>query len=313
MASSGQWISHMKHVWHTSWRAIRGGAPATCSNTSVGQTRMQRLQRVHVSASINSIIELSSKSRSTKSRIPFDEYPTGYSWDLQQTQATVTVAPEHPPPLKAGSVVPLIVDVHDVSRVGLAVLLRREPWVARCLLAREATEAQALARDHRPDVAVLDISNAGPFVASMTATVREAHPGIEIVLTSRCAIELRSPPRQLGARAYVPPSDGGATVVDAVRAALVAHPEMSPTADSKSGRGPAAELSPRERELLLLISGGATNREIARTLHLGPDAVKKNASALYRKLGVRNRVEATRYASALFGPPVSGQTRSAAP
>jgi DNA-binding NarL/FixJ family response regulator len=91
-------------------------------------------------------------------------------------------------------------------------------------------------------------------------------------------------------------------VVDAVRAALLTE---EPPSRSDPSRGDAApngpDLTPRERELLLLISTGATNREIARTLHLGPDSIKKNASMLYRKLGVRNRIEATRYASSLFG------------
>jgi DNA-binding NarL/FixJ family response regulator len=64
----------------------------------------------------------------------------------------------------------------------------------------------------------------------------------------------------------------------------------------------AASLTERERQLLVLISTGATNREIARELNLGPDSVKKNASALYRKLGVRNRTEAARRAIQLLAP-----------
>jgi DNA-binding CsgD family transcriptional regulator len=48
-----------------------------------------------------------------------------------------------------------------------------------------------------------------------------------------------------------------------------------------------------------LISTGATNREIAVVLHLGPDSVKKSAGTLYRKLGVRNRAEAARRAAEL--------------
>ena len=55
-------------------------------------------------------------------------------------------------------------------------------------------------------------------------------------------------------------------------------------------------LSDREREILLLLGTGKTNREIAERLHLGPDSVKKSATALYRKLGVRNRTEAAQRA-----------------
>jgi len=70
-------------------------------------------------------------------------------------------------------------------------------------------------------------------------------------------------------------------------------------ATTETGSEPLTE---RERELLTLISTGATNKEIARRLHLGPDSVKKNASSLYRKLGVRNRTEAALRAADLLAP-----------
>ena len=57
-----------------------------------------------------------------------------------------------------------------------------------------------------------------------------------------------------------------------------------------------AQLSAREREVLDLIATGATNREIAERLFLSPHTVKEHTSAVYRKLGVRNRAEAVRQA-----------------
>jgi ATP/maltotriose-dependent transcriptional regulator MalT len=62
---------------------------------------------------------------------------------------------------------------------------------------------------------------------------------------------------------------------------------------------PSAPLSARERDVLGLMAGGATNREIAASLHLSPHTVKEHTSALYRKLGVRNRAEAVRRAERL--------------
>jgi two-component system response regulator DesR len=200
------------------------------------------------------------------------------------------------------SIRPLVIDAHEVSRIGLAVLLRSQPWVARCLLARDEAEARELARRHRPAVAILDISNMGPFVASATASLRQAHPGIQIVLTARCAVKLPAPPHRLGAVSYLPPPSSSADVVRAVRAALLAEAPPADSGPSPSEPPPdGPDLSARERELLLLISTGATNREIAQALHLGPDSIKRYASLLYRKLGVRNRIEAARYASSLFG------------
>ena len=58
-------------------------------------------------------------------------------------------------------------------------------------------------------------------------------------------------------------------------------------------------LTGREREILGLIAGGATNREIAATLFLSPHTVKEHTSTLYRKLGARNRADAVQRAQRL--------------
>ena len=58
-------------------------------------------------------------------------------------------------------------------------------------------------------------------------------------------------------------------------------------------------LTDRESEILALIAGGATNREIAGTLYLSPHTVKEHTSALYRKLGARNRADAVQRAQRL--------------
>ena len=59
---------------------------------------------------------------------------------------------------------------------------------------------------------------------------------------------------------------------------------------------PAPLLSEREREVLDLVAAGSTNREIAQALFLSPHTVKEHTSALYRKLGARNRAEAVQRA-----------------
>ena len=71
------------------------------------------------------------------------------------------------------------------------------------------------------------------------------------------------------------------------------------TVFGRQEEAPATPLSDREREVLTLIASGATNREIAERLYLSPHTVKEHASALYRKLGVKNRAEATRRAERL--------------
>lgn len=97
--------------------------------------------------------------------------------------------------------------------------------------------------------------------------------------------------REAGALA---PSLSIEQVIHEVRHALAAQ-----EASGRSGIDRSHELSKREREVLGLLRTGATNREIAVTMHVGVDTVKKHAGSLYRKLGVRNRTEAAQRASTL--------------
>jgi DNA-binding NarL/FixJ family response regulator len=217
---------------------------------------------------------------------------------------TPTAELELPPIVEAealpdSSVRALVIDAHAPSRIGLAALLEEQAWIERCLLAADSSESVALARRHHPDVAILDISQAGPFAGSITAAIHAAHPGVQILLTSRCRTSPGAPPASLGAVGFLPAGVSPEDVVDGVRAAVIGGEPLDLPAP-----GPAAdglELSEREREILFLLGTGATNREIAERLHLGPDSIKKSATALYRKLGVRNRTEAARRAELVLG------------
>jgi two-component system response regulator DesR len=199
--------------------------------------------------------------------------------------------------LPDASVRALVIDAHAPSRIGLAALLRGEPWIERCLLAEGSEDSVALTRSHRPDVALLDISQIGPFAGSVTAAIHAAHPGVQIVLTSRCRTSAGAPLSTLGAVGFVPAGASADALIDAVRAAVLGDGAPSEPI-FEVGVGP--ELSERERQILELLGTGATNREIASRLHLGPDSIKKSATALYRKLGVRNRTEAAQRAAAIL-------------
>jgi DNA-binding NarL/FixJ family response regulator len=199
--------------------------------------------------------------------------------------------------LPVASVRALVIDDHAPSRVGLAALLSEHRWIERCLLAAGSEEAVALTRRHRPDVALLDISQTGPFAASITTAIRAAHPGVQILLTSRCRTDAGASPASLGAVGFLPAGVSGADVVDSVRAAVLFGEPPEPTI-TITQTGP--DLSDREREILVLLGTGLTNREIGERLHLGPDSVKKTATGLYRKLGVRNRTEAAQRAATIL-------------
>jgi DNA-binding NarL/FixJ family response regulator len=193
------------------------------------------------------------------------------------------------PPPTAQSLRILIVDSHDASRIGLTLMLGRAPMVTECLPAASDTDAVKLARRHGPDVAVIDISERGLFAGTLASALREVAPDIRLVLTSRCASSAPAAVRATRASAFIPAGSSGRTTIRAILAA--AHREAPPVRPVAAG-----QLSSREREVLAMLASGATNREIAAELHLSTEAIKKHASAIYRKLGVRNRTEASQHA-----------------
>ncbi|MFT4036387.1 MAG: response regulator transcription factor [Patulibacter sp.] len=195
----------------------------------------------------------------------------------------------------------LVVDAHEPSRVGLGLLLQREPWVSRCVVTGSLERASHLARRHRPAAIVLDVSQLGPFAGPAITSLREARPGVQVVLTAHCASAAVPQPRQVGAAAFLPAGTPVSEILDAVKGALLEEPTPVVAVPEAVGGGAGGPLlSRRERDVLALLVTGATNREIAAELFLGPDTVKKHASSLYRKLGVRNRTEATQQASRLL-------------
>jgi two-component system response regulator DesR len=187
----------------------------------------------------------------------------------------------------------LIVDSHDASRIGLALMLGCTPSIAECLTVASDTDAVALARQHGPELAVIDISERGPFAGTLASALRAVAPDIRLVLTSRCARTAPAAVRATRASAFIPAGSSGRTTIRAILA--VANRDEIPTA----GPVAAGQLSDREHDVLALLASGATNREIAAELHLSTEAVKKRASAIYRKLGVRNRTEASQRARPL--------------
>jgi two-component system response regulator DesR len=189
----------------------------------------------------------------------------------------------------------IVLDPHEPTRLGLGLLLQRESWVSRCLLAGSEDRAKVLARRHRPVAAVVDISQVGPFAGTVVSSIKEARPGIQVVLTSHCPGAVLASPRQLGAAAFVPAGTSAAETIATVRSSVFEEP-----VEEYVGQSAPSVLSKRERDVLALLATGATNREIAAQLYLGPDTVKKHASSLYRKLGVRNRTEATQQAAGLL-------------
>jgi two-component system response regulator DesR len=185
----------------------------------------------------------------------------------------------------------LVVDDHDVVHWGFRVMLGEQPWVQRCLAARSGAEALELLARFPADVALVDLFLAGESGADVCDSIRRASPSTRVLLISGAGRMSPAAARAAGASGFISKDWEARDVARAVRAVGLGMTMFSPTSEQ-----PAPLLTEREHEVLELIAGGSTNREIAERLFLSPHTVKEHTSALYRKLQARNRADAVQRA-----------------
>ena len=188
----------------------------------------------------------------------------------------------------------LIVDDHDVVQWGFRLLLGEQRWVDRCVAASDTEEAIEAARDLQPDVALVDLFLGDRSGAELCESIKEVSPGTRVLLISGAGWISPEAARAAGASGFVSKDWSAADVARAVRMVGKGMTVFAPRSEPAP-----AHLSAREREVLALMAGGATNREIADRLYLSPHTVKDHTSSLYRKLEVRNRTEAVQRAERL--------------
>jgi DNA-binding NarL/FixJ family response regulator len=199
---------------------------------------------------------------------------------------------------KRRSLCVMVVDDHEVVHWGLRTMLERMAWVGRTLSAHDGADAIELASSEPVDVALVDLfvgAESGPDICERMLAAR---PSLKVLLISGAGHVSSRAAASCGASGFVSKDLRGVDILRAVRAVARGETVFEPEPDREAL--PASQaLTTREREVLTLVAAGATNREIGAELHLSPHTVKDHTSELYRKLGVRNRLEATRRAEAL--------------
>ncbi len=202
----------------------------------------------------------------------------------------------------------MIVDDHEVVRIGLKSLLshyERFEVVGEAGNAKEALE-QAL-RLH-PDIVLMDIRLPGTSGIEACEQIINTDANIKVImLTSYAEDEMLFSAIRAGASGYVLKQIGSEDLVKAIESVGKGEALLDPAvtqrvfqevrrAVKEEEASAFASLSQQERHVLLLVSEGKTNREIAKILFLGEGTVRNYVSSILSKLGVSNRAEAAAYA-----------------
>ena len=203
----------------------------------------------------------------------------------------------------------VLADDHPVVREGLKLLVNAEPDMRVVGEAVDGETAWRAAKELRPDVLVMDLSMPVLGGADATERVRRDCPGVKVLeLTVHEERHYLTQLLRAGASGYVLKRAAGAELVRAVRTVAAGGTYIDPSiasalvggylnAEETADRPSHEDLSDREREVLIRIARGFSNKEIAAELDLSVKTVETYKARMSEKLGLRTRVEIVRYAA----------------
>ena len=202
----------------------------------------------------------------------------------------------------------LIADDHAMVRRGLRMVLDAEPDLRVVAEAGDGAEAVRIARETELDLAVLDVSMPRMTGLQATAELARERPDLRVLMLSMHDNEqYLFEELNAGASGYVLKSAADRDLVEGCRAALRGEPFLYPSAvaalirdfldRARDGEAiPLDPLTPRELEVVKLIAEAHTTAEIAELLTISRKTVERHRENVMGKLGMRDRVELTRYA-----------------
>jgi two-component system, NarL family, response regulator NreC len=203
----------------------------------------------------------------------------------------------------------LLVDDHEIVRAGLRMLFLAEPDMTIVGEAGNGQEALRLVDELKPDVVLMDVAMPGMTGIEATRQIKEAHPDTAILaLTMYEDEQYFFEMLHAGASGYIPKRAAPDDLVSAIRvvstgnvflyaslAQYLVNEVLSQPGNSVIDSD-TEDLTTREREVLIYIAEGNTNREIAEKLVISPKTVDRHRENIMRKLNMHNRVELVKYA-----------------
>ncbi|WP_438349145.1 response regulator [Paenibacillus sp. FA6] len=199
----------------------------------------------------------------------------------------------------------LLVDDHEMVRIGLAAVLGTEEGIEVVGEAGSGEEGIRLAREYNPDVVLMDLVMEGMDGIETTREIMRLYPECKvIVLTSYLDDEKMYPVIEAGAFSYLLKTSRANEIAEAIRAAARGQSVLESQVASKMMnrlRHPLSEaahkeLTEREMDVLRLMAKGKSNQEIADDLIIGIKTVKFHVTNILAKLSVDDRTQAAIYA-----------------
>ena len=196
----------------------------------------------------------------------------------------------------------VIADDHGVVRGGLAQLLGTLDDVELAGAAADGAEALALCSEQRPDVVLMDLEMPGMDGIEATRRIKQEQPEIAVViLTSFSDRERILRALDAGAAGYLLKDAEPDELARSIRAAARGDVPLDPKAarellSARAPGSPLASLSPREREVLVMVAEGLPNKVIARRLSISEKTVKAHLTSVFRQIGVTDRTQAALWA-----------------
>jgi DNA-binding NarL/FixJ family response regulator len=193
----------------------------------------------------------------------------------------------------------LVVDDHPVVRQGLRTFLDLQDDITVVGESADGESCVADAETLAPDVILLDLRMPGlDGVAALHALRERGNPARVLVITSFTEPTSVLPAVRAGASGYVYKDVDPPALAAAIRSVHAGHVLLHPDVARLLAAGDArpADLTPRERGVLVEVARGRSNREIARELSVSEKTVKTHVSAILAKLGVQDRTQAALHA-----------------
>lgn len=202
----------------------------------------------------------------------------------------------------------LLADDHDLLRDTLEVFLQRLDPEVQVVHARSFPEAlERAAQADKLDLILLDVRMPGMNGLAGLESMQRRYPAVPVVVMSGdVSRELVFDALGAGAAGFIPKAMGGKAMLNALQLVLSGQryvPDIVLSSDRPwleathgSSDSPLGRLSRRERDVMLLLTKGCSNKEIAKELRIEAVTVALHLSSIYRKLGVSNRTQAVKLA-----------------